>query len=328
MQVAVTGGSGQLGSQITERLLAHPQVSRVVVIDVRPPRLQNPKLQFVKKDVRDPSLADDFAGLDAVFHLAFVVTKYLPRAEMESINLGGSRNVFGCVLRARVPQLLYASSVAAYGVVPGHPEPLLEDAPRQRQVDFPYACTKYDVEAILDGIEREHPMLKIVRMRPVILLGSHMDHGLGTALAARRMIDGGDVPMPIVSDEDVADAFMLAMDKRAHGAFNLAAEEFLTPSEIAQRCGLKLIRSSARVRRALGTAFKVAAAIGLTPPAEPSWLTSGGVRMMSSAAKARRELGWQPRYPTAEAVVQRALSLIPPLDLAASVKARFAQLVS
>ena len=42
------------------------------------------------------------------------------------------RNVFEAAARAGVGQIIYTSSIAAYGVTPGHPDPLYEDAPRKR----------------------------------------------------------------------------------------------------------------------------------------------------------------------------------------------------
>jgi len=39
----------------------------------------------------------------------------------------GSKNVFRAALHARVPAVVYASSVAAYGVFKDHPRPIVEE---------------------------------------------------------------------------------------------------------------------------------------------------------------------------------------------------------
>src|SRR5262249_47036878 len=133
--------------------------------------------------------------------------------EFESINVGGSKNVFEAAARARVRRIVYASSVAAYGVVPGHPVPIVEDTPRRLQPEFPYAATKYAVEEFLDGFEPGHPEIAVTRLRPGVLFGARMDHPLGSALRRRILIDTDGPAVPIVWDEDVADAIMLALRK-------------------------------------------------------------------------------------------------------------------
>src|SRR6185503_11382613 len=123
-------------------------------------------------------------------------------------------------LGAGVRRILYASSVAAYGVVPGLPVPVTEETPRTRQPDFWYACAKFDVEEGLDALEREHRDLAVARLRPAILIGRRMEHRLGALM--RRGLFPEAAGMPVVWDEDVADAFLLALKSGARGAFNLA----------------------------------------------------------------------------------------------------------
>src|SRR5262245_21911716 len=150
MRVVVTGASGQLGSRLLRRLAGDRKVKAITSIDLRPPMIASPKIRMVTVDVRDPDLARHMKDHDALVHLAFVVTEVRPRAELHAINVGGSANAFLAGAKAGVSQIVYSSSIAAYGVVPGHPEPITEDTPRKHQPEFAYAAAKFEVEALLD----------------------------------------------------------------------------------------------------------------------------------------------------------------------------------
>lgn len=314
MNIAVTGGSGQLGTHILRRLLRDRAVRGVVSIDRRPPAVPGGKLRAVTCDVRDPAIVEHLRGADALIHLAFVVTQHLPRAEFDAINIGGSRNVFTAAAKAGVGHVTYASSIAAYGVLPGHPVPLTEDAARRQQPGFAYANAKFEVEAFLDAFAAEHPEIRVARMRPTILVGEGMEHPLGAML--RRGIlpyipGGSGAPLPIVWDEDVADAFVLAVKARASGAFNLSAEELLPIPELARESGLRLLTLPRPLARLSSRASAALHRLGVGQAHDPAWLEDHGAILLPTCARARDELGWRPRCPTAAEVLRHYLRTVP-----------------
>jgi nucleoside-diphosphate-sugar epimerase len=304
MRVAVTGGSGQLGTHVVRRLLARADVDEVVSIDVRPPRIPGDKLRFVESDVRAADLARHLRGCDALVHLAFVVTKKLPRATFDDINVRGSENVFRSAYAAGIRRCVYTSSVAAYGVVEGHPRPLTESGPRIRQPEFAYACAKYDVEAFLDRFESEHRDLVVARIRPGVLIGTRIEHPGSSAARMRIVTDMGGGPAPIVWDEDVADAVVLALTRTARGAFNTVADEPLPAAEIARAAGLRYLPLPDAVLRGTAEVSALAERLGFGDAIDPAWLTVK-TDMLVSSEKAKRELGWRPTCPTSIAVMKR-----------------------
>ena len=307
MKVVVTGGSGQLGSLVLRRLIDDPSIASIVSIDVRPPLLVSEKLQAVQLDVRDPRVGRHFGGADALVHLAFVVVKHLSPEVAHSINVGGSRNVFDAAARHGVRRIVYSSSIAAYGVVEGHPNPITENTPRILQREFAYAATKFEVEDLLDAFERAHPEISVARLRPSILLGAQMEHALGNLLRHGFLPDTGNAPFPIVWDEDVADATVLALKRAAHGPFNLSAHDNRSSRELAQATGLHVLRSTKQARKAMVQAIEQLARWGLWNGADPAWLSAKAPLYISSE-RAQRELGWAPRCSTAVSVVERYLA--------------------
>src|SRR3954463_13218006 len=264
MRVAVTGGAGQLGTLVLRRLCADRTVSEVRSLARRPPLAASPKLKTILADVRDPGIAGHVQGCDVLVHLAFLVAKRGTREIQDGVNVEGSKNVVRAALHAGVGRIVYASSIAAYGVVAGHPEPIVESTPRIRQPSFWYASAKYDVESFLDEMEAAHPEVAFVRFRPAILLGRRMEHALGAAFRRGVLPESGPTPVPVVWDEDVADAFVLATKSEpARGAFNLAADEPLPARELAGAARLRTLVVPTFVRKALSGADSLAAWLGL-----------------------------------------------------------------
>lgn len=311
MKVVVTGGSGQLGSRVLRRLAADRKIKGITSIDLRPPAVPGAKIRAVTADVRDPDIVRHFAGHDALVHLAFVVTEARPRSEIDAINVGGSANVFAAAARAHLTQIVYSSSIAAYGVVPGHPEPITEETPRVHQPGFAYAATKFEVEAWLDRFEAEQPGIAVARLRPAILIGHDMDHFLGDALRRGWLLASSETPLPIVWDEDVADAVGLALLKRARGAFNLAADDSLSPRRLAQHGGVRVVHAARKVALGAAAASRWLSRLGVGRAMDPAWLDAADVRMIVASERAKRELEWRPRCPTAADVMARHRMEVP-----------------
>src|SRR6185436_11982808 len=105
-KVAVTGGSGQLGTLVLKRLLGDRSIGEILSLDLRPPAVVSARLKSVTADVRDPDFARHLAGCDALVHLAFIVTELRPRDEVQAINVEGSKNVFRAAVAAGVKQIV------------------------------------------------------------------------------------------------------------------------------------------------------------------------------------------------------------------------------
>jgi UDP-glucose 4-epimerase len=307
VRIAVTGAAGQLGTVVLRRLAVERGVTAIRSLDLRPPAVASGKLEHVRADVRDPEFARFLDGCDALVHLAFIVTGAPPRPVFDAINVAGSKNVIEAAVKVGIKKIVYTSSVAAYGVVHGHPRPIVETTPRVQQPAFPYSAAKWEVEAWLDTFEPAHPDVAIARLRPSIVIGAPTVHAHGAMLGRRAIVDV-EAPLPLVWDEDVAEVVALALRKNARGAFNVTAEPAATARELAAACNLRLIRIPRALINVGAQLGALATRLGLSEALDPAWLRLTDVCMEMSSEKARRELGWKPKCPTPFDVINRFLA--------------------
>jgi len=290
MKVLITGISGYLGSLLAARLAADNRVESITGTDLREISLKDPKIRFVKSDIRDPSLADLLKDCDAAVHLAFIVGEIKDKALTYDININGTKNFFESCKKAGVKKIVYASSVAAYGSHPGK-KLLTEDLRPAGNAESYYSDTKRLVEEMADRFVSENPGVMFTRMRPSLLCGKN------TVDFFREVMNGpmivyvkdNDEGLPIVYEQDVATAFFTAVVEDHPGIFNIHAGN-LSPQKISEMTG----------KRAIGlsyTAARILIAIGYFTGLikfSKHWVELGRYAFNISTEKARRELGWKP----------------------------------
>lgn len=303
MKVLVTGISGYIASVLVPHLLRDEEIEEVRGIDLQSPQnidTTNPKLVFIKKDVRDPDIADSFSGIDVLFHLAFVVSPNVPYNQMDQINIEGSKNVFNAAAKAGVNRILYTSSIAAYGVDPTHTLPLKEDSPLKSNDDWYYSRAKGAVERFLDEFEPQHPDIKITRFRPAIVLGPKINNFFGGFLKSRSLVDlGQSAKVEWVWDEDVVQAIYLAFKKEKPGIYNLGGGNPLTTKEAARAACKGTIRASYTLT--LKTT-ELLSKLGIMNKGKVEWLRIMKYGIWMDSSKAKEELGWEPKYDSAGAI--------------------------
>jgi nucleoside-diphosphate-sugar epimerase len=298
MRVVVIGATGNVGTSVVEALAGDPAVEEIVGVARRAPRHSYPKMSFTGADITTSDLAPILRGADAVVHLAWLIQPGRDEATTFSVNVTGAERVFAAAAQAKVPALIYASSVGTYS--PG---------PKDRAVDesWPtdgirtsfYSRHKAAVERILDRFEDQ---MRVVRLRPGLIFKRE------AATEIRRLFAGPFLPgslvrpqlIPIVPDlprlrfqavhsRDVGDAYRRAVvNGEARGAYNIAADPVIDPAVLGRMLNARPVKLPAPAVRAAAAA---AYAMRLTPT-EPGWFDMGlGVPLMD-CSRAQRELGW------------------------------------
>lgn len=292
MRVFVTGAASRLARSLLPRLLATPGISRVTGIDLVAPAIRDPRLEFRRLDIRDPAVAALMPGHDALIHLAFVVLRgRMPAATMHSINVDGSLQVFRGARSARIARLIHVSSAAVYG----SGEHVAEDASLDPLPGFLYARHKAELEARLaadfpDGL----------RLRAHVILGPHAQPLLRQLLLQPFCLRLPD-PQPLlqcVHEEDVATAILFALASGSAGPFNLAAEEDFSFAQVIRRLHpVSAALPTGLARVTLGALWR-----GFGWGGETAWLKGLSRTLTLDCTRARRELGWTPRYTAWEAI--------------------------
>jgi UDP-glucose 4-epimerase len=312
MRVVVTGATGNVGSSVVDALAADPDVTEVVAISRRSPR-RKPRAQVreVLADVASTPLASHFAGAEAVIHLAWLFQPTHRPLQTWRSNAIGSLRVFEAAAEAGVPTLVHASSVGAYSTGPRDDYPVDEAWPTHSLPTSAYGREKAYVERLLDVVERDHPQLRVVRLRPAFIFRR------ASASQQRRLFMGPFVPgsllrpgliplLPYPSGlrfqalhtEDVADAYVRAVKADVRGPFNLAAEGVVDGAELGRIFRARPIALPATlVRAGLATAWHAR----LVPASPQLFDLAMGLPLMD-ASRARTELGWAPRHTASEAV--------------------------
>jgi nucleoside-diphosphate-sugar epimerase len=312
MRVAITGATGNVGTSVLATLAEEPRVEEIVAIARRAPEQSFPRTRFVAADVARDDLEQIFAGADAVIHLAWLIQPARDQALLYRVNVTGSERVFAAAARAGTRAVLCASSIGAYS--PGPKDRLVDESwPTEGIASSFYSRHKARVERLLDRLERDQPGIRVVRMRPALTFKAD------AATEIRRLFAGKLLPrallrpglIPFVPDVpglrfqavhslDVGNAYRRALITDARGAFNLAAAPLIGAPELAELLRARRVPLPAAVLRA---AAAISYALRLQP-SEPGWVDMAlGVPLIDSA-RARAELGWEPRYRSTDALLE------------------------
>jgi nucleoside-diphosphate-sugar epimerase len=326
-------------------LVDEPEVESVVGIARRVPASwpASPKVTWRAADIATDALAPLFDGADAVVHLAWLIQPSRDEAATYAVNVTGSGRVFAAAAEAGARALVYASSVGAYS--PGPKDRAMDETWPTGGVETSfYARHKAQVERDLDRVEREHPDLRVVRLRPGLTFKRE------AASEIRRYFAGPLLPSPLVRRElipvipdlpglrfqavhsdDVGEAYRRAVVHDVAGAFNVAADPVLDPAVLGDILGARPIRVPPKVVRGLADAtWKLR-----LQPTPPGWLDMALSVPIMDTTRARDELGWAPRYSSTEALDELLDGLrlsdggpTPPLDASAGGPLRVHELAT
>ena len=309
MITLVTGATGYLGVDLVRVLRAQGRDVRALArSDAGAARLDGLGAEVVRGDVTVPdSLGPAFAGVSRVFHLAGVVAhRAREDGRLRSVNVDGARNTLAACRAAGVERVVFVSSVAAVGpaATPAHPRDegaWMIDGDDGRP-DFRYARSKAAGEQL--ALEAAADGLDVVVANPGFAIGPGDVHRVSSWPVEeylrgrlRFTIDGG---LSYVDTRDIAAGLLLTEERGRTGERYILTndEGNLSHRDFFARVGsvtgkprrqLHLSKDLARPLLRVGTALR------LPLPLDTDELASSSRWWFYTAAKARRELGFETR---------------------------------
>lgn len=296
-KILVTGGSGYFGETLVQKHLEFGD--RVVILDLNQPDISHQNLSFIKCDINDESLTKTIdLGFDVIHHSVAQVPIAKDKEKFWRVNKDGMENLLKSVHELKIPKVIYVSSSAVYGI----PEknPVVEtDTPNPRE---DYGMAKYQAELVCKKYIEKGLDVSIVRPRTI------MGHGrLGIfSILFEWIYQGCNIPVlscgkniyQFVHSDDLADACILAANKKGSDEFNIGAANFGTMYEVLDNL-IQAVGSKSKVKsiplRPAEIMMNITSFLGLSPLG-PYHAMMYGRSMYFDIAKAQKILGYDPQY--------------------------------
>jgi nucleoside-diphosphate-sugar epimerase len=311
----LTGATGLLGSHLAEQLAGRGERVRCLVRSTSDVRfLCSLGVELVTGDLAMPaSVREAVRGAEVVYHCAAKVGEWGAWPAYQAHVIDATANLLDACRAEGVGRVLHVSSITVYGHLPQRPGLFTEDEPLGQDlwVWDHYCRAKIRAEELC----RQYPGPWTI-IRPSWMYGPRDRNTLPRlikALQARRvrLIGDGNNLMNLIYVGDVADAAIRAARHPAAAgeAYNLSSAGEITQRQFFDALTelLGLPRLQRRVR--FPTAFWLGWVSELVGHAirlqRPPHVTRYGVSLFGrstqfSVAKARMQLGWEPRVPATE----------------------------
>ena len=302
--VMVTGVSRYLGGRFTQLLQADPDISRVIGVDVVPPKQDLGDAEFVRADIRNPIIGKVItqAEVDTVVHMAVIATPVGAggRATMKEINVIGTMQLLAACQKApSVRKLVVKSSAAVYGSSPGDPAMFTEDLEPNAMARSGYAKDSVEVESYVRGFARRRPDVAVTTLRFANFIGPKVQTALTAyfALPVVPTVLGFDPRLQFVHERDGLEVLWRTTLEEHPGTFNIAGDGVILLSQAIRRAGRPFVPMPSPAAPWIGQVLRRLGVADFSPE-QMRFLAHG--RVLDTTAM-REILGFTPRYTTVEA---------------------------
>lgn len=309
----ITGASGFIGGHLTEQLIRQQIPVRCLVRSTSDTSLL--ERLGAEIEVGDLQSADSVVramdGCQYAFHCGALVSDWATTAEIQAVNVLGTRNVLEAAVAASVQRVIHFSTTDVYGY-PGRPA--VDENHSGNGFSNWYAQTKRAAEAEVRRAEREHGLDAVI-LRPATVYGPRSTEVVGEIAKAIHggnmlLINRGRAIAGLCYVGNLVDAALLALrhDAAPGQAFNVTDGLGVTWKEftsgLAEGLGCPPARWSMPYWMASSIGFSLEHGYRFLRRtvrlSSPPLLSRQAVHVMGrnqdfSNHKARELLGWEPR---------------------------------
>jgi dihydroflavonol-4-reductase len=310
MRVALTGGTGFLGSRIAKKL--RDRGDEVVALARHPSKatiIAGLGCEILEGSMDDRLAVDRLVqGCDAVMHIAGRFEVGITGAEcpnMQDTNIGGTRRVIDASIDAGVKKVVYASSIVVFGNTEGH---VVDESHKRDLMKGYLSCydeSKYRAHLLMETRAQKGAPVVFVMPGSLYGPGDHSEVGREILQAAKGELKAlmlSDVGLTMVHVDDAAEGFVLALDKGVVGESYILGGETLRlvdllrkSAEIGGRSLTKRKVPTGVLKTLIPIAPMILPKLGYPPNLRELVKTADGVTYWAKDDKARRDLGYSPR---------------------------------
>ena len=246
MKYVVTGGSGFIGSHLTEKLIKQGGV--VTVLDnlntgkEKNLELIKEKIEFVKGSILDTKLLEEITkNVDGVFHqaaLASVQDSFTKPDEYYDVNVNGTENVFK-LSKKHDFKVVYASSSSVYG----NPTRIPTKESDDKNPINPYAETKLKAEELATQYSKMG--VSVIGLRYFNVFGKRQSKEYAGVIKLfleqirnelpPKINGNGTQSRDFVHVDDVVNANIMSMNSDVtHEFFNVGTNSSITVRDLAK----------------------------------------------------------------------------------------------
>ena len=304
-RVLLTGLAGVLAGRLAARLEADEGVDYIAGVDLREPRHDLTRTEFVRADLRSPLVAKvvESTGVDTIVHLAVTATPRRAggRARMKEHNVIGTMQLFGAGQKApALRKVVVKSTTAVYGSSYADPALFREDAAPEVANQSGYGKDAADVEGYARAFGRRRGDVTLTILRFANFIGPTVETPLTSYLALPVVptVLGFDPRLQLCHEFDAVEVLYRSVRGDRGGIYNVAGPGMVYLSQAIRLTGrvpmpvpLPFVNATAGlVRRTGGVDFS---------PEQLRLLMYGRVGDIS---RLRDRFGYEPAYSTKEAL--------------------------
>lgn len=238
MHVAITGGSGFIGTHLATALSEMECIDRIYLYDnVAPKQLNSEKLEFHLVDIRDfKALSACFSDtIETIYHLAAQTSGLISVEKPEldvATNVLGTLNITRVAKAHNVSKVIFTSSMATYGDADIKMTEELVCRPKSN-----YGVTKLCAENYIKLMNRNCPHIKYTIFRLFNVFGpgqdyANMKQGMVSIFLTQAILSGEvkvtgslDRFRDLIYISDVISALLHGLDEKTdNGTYNVGSE--------------------------------------------------------------------------------------------------------
>jgi len=309
VKIFLTGGTGFIGGEVARQLRERgDEVACLVRNPEKGAKLRELGCELVAGDLSDErAIRKGMEGCDAVVHAAAVYEVGIPasqRPAMREANVGGTERVLSAALEAKVPKVVYVSTVGVFGNTHGR---IVDESYEHPAESFTsaYEETKWEAHQVAKRLIGEGLPCVIVQPGGV--------YGPGDTSSVGQLLDqflSGKMPlMPFPAlgiclshVEDISAGILLGLDKgKAGEAYVISGpattmkEAIGVVAEVTDRKPPRGAIPTPLMKAMIPIGPLVGKMMGQPPNLRELISSADGVTFWASYDKAKAELGYEPR---------------------------------